>query len=255
VATITGWLASLGLPEYPQRFAENGIDLRYLTDQDLEKIGVLLGHRRKMLAAIAALSGAAPVMPQFAKPPEPNPRDDGERRQLTVMFTDQPAPSPSGVHITIKDCEERKFKSLRYRQRVYHVSLCVCGHNVNALRMLFTQLEVLAQDRPIFVPFNKHDILSKEHFVYLRLKKFANSQTRQTVSSGSLGFHRLSEQRPRYTSFRSVLMISIGQRLSRSGFDSSPCWKRPPILWRWSVKTVSGHRSRIARGRTMLRND
>jgi hypothetical protein len=51
VATITGWLASLGLPEYAQRFAENGIDvsvLRYLTDQDLEKIGVLLGHRRKM---------------------------------------------------------------------------------------------------------------------------------------------------------------------------------------------------------------
>jgi SAM domain (Sterile alpha motif) len=45
VATITEWLASLGLPEYAQRFAENGIDvlvLRYLTDQDLEKIGVLL---------------------------------------------------------------------------------------------------------------------------------------------------------------------------------------------------------------------
>src|SRR5215469_3718538 len=63
VAAITEWLASLGLPEYAQRFAENGIDvsvLRYLTDQDLEKIGVLLGHRRKMLAAIAELSGAAP---------------------------------------------------------------------------------------------------------------------------------------------------------------------------------------------------
>jgi SAM domain (Sterile alpha motif) len=59
VATITEWLASLGLPEYAQRFAENGIDfsvLRYLTDQDLEKIGVLLGHRRKMLAAIAEKS-------------------------------------------------------------------------------------------------------------------------------------------------------------------------------------------------------
>jgi hypothetical protein len=61
VATITEWLASLGLPEYAQRFAENGIDasvLRYLTDQDLEKIGVLLGHRRKMLAAIAELASA-----------------------------------------------------------------------------------------------------------------------------------------------------------------------------------------------------
>jgi SAM domain (Sterile alpha motif) len=43
VATITEWLASLGMSEYAQRFTENGIDvsvLRYLTDQDLEKIGV-----------------------------------------------------------------------------------------------------------------------------------------------------------------------------------------------------------------------
>jgi class 3 adenylate cyclase len=91
VVTITEWLASLGLSEYAQRFAENGIDvsvLRYLTDQDLEKIGVLLGHRRKMLAAIAELSGAAPVMPQPASPAEEKRRHDAERRQLTVMFTD-----------------------------------------------------------------------------------------------------------------------------------------------------------------------
>src|SRR5262249_8497168 len=91
VATITEWLASLGLPEYAQRFAENGIDvsvLRYLTDQDLEKIGVLLGHRRKMLAAIAELSGAIPVMPQPASPPDEKRWHDAERRQLTVMFTD-----------------------------------------------------------------------------------------------------------------------------------------------------------------------
>jgi class 3 adenylate cyclase len=91
VATITEWLASLGLPEYAQRFAENGIDvsvLRYLTDQDLEKIGVLLGHRRKLLAAIAELSGAAPVMHQPASPPEEKGRHDAERRQLTIMFTD-----------------------------------------------------------------------------------------------------------------------------------------------------------------------
>ena len=87
VATITEWLASLGLPEYAQRFAENGIDvsvLRYLTDQDLEKIGVLLGHRRKMLAAIAELSGAAPAMPQPASQPEEKRRHDAERR--AVLF-------------------------------------------------------------------------------------------------------------------------------------------------------------------------
>src|SRR5215469_13657896 len=93
VATITEWLASLGLPEYAQRFADNSIDdvsiLRHLTDQDLKEIGVSLGHRRKILASIAEqLAGAAPARSQPAAPPEPKPRDDAERRQLTVMFTD-----------------------------------------------------------------------------------------------------------------------------------------------------------------------
>ena len=57
---IADWLEKLGMSEYAQRFAENGIDvaaLRHLTDQDLKDIGVLLGHRRKMLAAIAELAG------------------------------------------------------------------------------------------------------------------------------------------------------------------------------------------------------
>jgi class 3 adenylate cyclase len=89
VATITEWLASLGLSEYAQLFAENDITvLRHLTDQDLKEIGVSLGHRRKILASIAELAGAAPTTSQPAAPPEPTPRDDAERRQLTVMFTD-----------------------------------------------------------------------------------------------------------------------------------------------------------------------
>jgi class 3 adenylate cyclase len=88
---IADWLKKLGMSEYIQRFAENDIDvsvLRHLTDQDLKEIGVSLGHRRKMLVAIAELAGAAPVTPQPAAPPEPKPHDDAERRQLTVMFTD-----------------------------------------------------------------------------------------------------------------------------------------------------------------------
>jgi class 3 adenylate cyclase/predicted ATPase len=90
VATITEWLASLGMSEYAQRFADNRIDdvsiLRDLTDQDLNGIGVPLGHRRKMLRAIGEMVGAAPTQMQPA--PEPTPRDDAERRQLTVVFTD-----------------------------------------------------------------------------------------------------------------------------------------------------------------------
>ena len=64
---ISEWLEQLGLEQYAQRFAENGIDisvLRHLTDQDLKDIGVLLGHRRKMLAAITDPSG---LVPSFAE--------------------------------------------------------------------------------------------------------------------------------------------------------------------------------------------
>ena len=88
---IAEWLEKLGMSEYAQRFAENGIDtsvLRYLTDQDLEKIGVLLGHRRKMLAAIAEFAGAAPAVSKPVLAAEPKTRDSAERRQVTVMFSD-----------------------------------------------------------------------------------------------------------------------------------------------------------------------
>ena len=63
---IAEWLESIGLPEYAQRFAENGIDLsvlRDLTDQDLKDLGVLLGHRRKILRAIAELDDATRSKP------------------------------------------------------------------------------------------------------------------------------------------------------------------------------------------------
>ena len=86
------WLESIGLREYAKRFAENAIDLsilRDLTDQDLKELGVLLGHRRKMLRAIAELdvtTSIAPAPP--ATKPEREPSDEPERRHLTVMFCD-----------------------------------------------------------------------------------------------------------------------------------------------------------------------
>jgi len=61
---IAEWLVSIGLSEYAQRFADNGIDLsviRDLTEQDLKDLGVVLGHRRRILRAIAELDGVAPV--------------------------------------------------------------------------------------------------------------------------------------------------------------------------------------------------
>jgi class 3 adenylate cyclase/tetratricopeptide (TPR) repeat protein len=79
------------LSEYAGRFAENGIDISVLpdlTDQDLKDIGVLLGHRRKILRAISELAGTSTATLPPAAAPEPNQGHDAERRQVTVMFTD-----------------------------------------------------------------------------------------------------------------------------------------------------------------------
>ena len=91
---VADWLEKLGMPEYAQRFVENRIDfsvLPDLTDQDLEKLGVVLGDRRKMLRAIANLEvqkSADVVTVAAAAPPRPSPLDTAERRQVTVMFSD-----------------------------------------------------------------------------------------------------------------------------------------------------------------------
>src|SRR5438876_1498647 len=86
---IAEWLASIGLGEYTQRFAANAIDLsvvRDLTEQDLKDLGVLLGHRRKILRAIAELDGVARAPTETTT--EPALRDEPERRHLTVMICD-----------------------------------------------------------------------------------------------------------------------------------------------------------------------
>jgi class 3 adenylate cyclase len=88
---IADWLEKLNLGQYAQRFAENDIDfsvLRHLTDADLEKIVVSLGHRRKILAAITELPGASPSKHEPTEGVEPKPRETAERRQVTVMFSD-----------------------------------------------------------------------------------------------------------------------------------------------------------------------
>jgi hypothetical protein len=85
------WLEKLSLSECAQRFAENGISvaaLPHLTDQDLKDIGVLLGHRRILLAAIGQLASAPPATPEPAVETKPKPQEAAERRQVTVMFSD-----------------------------------------------------------------------------------------------------------------------------------------------------------------------
>ena len=98
---ITDWLTKLGLPEYAG-IAENGIDvsvLPHLTDQDLKDIGVLLGHRRKILAAVAELPGKS----QSASRPFP-PLVEARDRHTT----EPPQPAPVAPHPTEAMGERRK---------------------------------------------------------------------------------------------------------------------------------------------------
>ena len=88
---IGNFLEKLGMPEYGECFAQNKIDLSvlpHLTDQDLKDIGVPLGHRRKMLAAIRGLPGELPVASKTVPTGEAKAQDTAERRQVTVMFSD-----------------------------------------------------------------------------------------------------------------------------------------------------------------------
>jgi class 3 adenylate cyclase len=95
---VVVWLRSLGLGKYEAIFRENDIDetvLPNLTAEDLKELGVAsLGHRRKLLDAIAALrsdaSGKTPSVDTATTSSDPSahPEDRAERRQVTVMFSD-----------------------------------------------------------------------------------------------------------------------------------------------------------------------
>jgi hypothetical protein len=97
---VVDWLEKLGLGQYAQRFAENDISfsiLPDLTDQDLKDIGVSLGHRRQLLREIANLdktAAASPSTPALTEPAiaapmvVPHAEATGERRHVTVMFSD-----------------------------------------------------------------------------------------------------------------------------------------------------------------------
>jgi class 3 adenylate cyclase len=92
---VVVWLRSLGLGKYEATFRENEIDetvLPGLTAEDLKELGVAaLGHRRKLLDAIAALRGNPNATPAATPGPaavDASPRDTAERRQVTVMFSD-----------------------------------------------------------------------------------------------------------------------------------------------------------------------
>src|SRR6476659_2008667 len=107
-------LKKLGMSEYAERFAENGISiaaLPHLTDQDLKDIGVLLGHRRIMLAAISKLAGAAFATPEPTAGADPTPQDAGERHQFApIPASVSPPPTSPPVEIA----GERRYLTVMF---------------------------------------------------------------------------------------------------------------------------------------------
>jgi class 3 adenylate cyclase/tetratricopeptide (TPR) repeat protein len=104
---IEAWLQGLGLERYVQAFRDNEIDwevLPKLTADDLTEIGVTaVGHRRKLLDAIASLGTSAPTAAVSAAISAASARADAERRQLTVMFCDLVGSTPLSARLDPED--------------------------------------------------------------------------------------------------------------------------------------------------------
>jgi class 3 adenylate cyclase len=104
---VAEWLCGLGLDQYVPAFRANDIDeevLRRLTGEDLRELGVTsIGHRRRLLDAIAALgTPEAPLAPT----PVPVAANEAERRQLTVMFCDLVGSTPLSARYDPEDLRE-----------------------------------------------------------------------------------------------------------------------------------------------------
>src|SRR6202790_1855738 len=109
------WLRGLGLGQHEAAFRENEIDgdvLPNLTADDLKELGVtVVGHRRKLLTAIASLDRSLPASDMAATVPPPPPRDQhaqdtAERRQLTVMFVDLVGSTALSARLDPEDMRE-----------------------------------------------------------------------------------------------------------------------------------------------------
>ena len=93
---VGAWLEELGLAQYRTLFADQAIDsdvLPEVTDDDLERLGVPLGHRKKLIKAIDDLLGRESTGQQTPVKLARQ-RQDAERRQLTVLICDMVDSTP-----------------------------------------------------------------------------------------------------------------------------------------------------------------
>jgi class 3 adenylate cyclase len=88
---VATWLQGVGLERHEAVFRDNLIDMdvvRELTENDLEKLGLALGDRKRIMKAIASLPALETAAPPTLIGAAPRTRDEAERRPVTVMFCD-----------------------------------------------------------------------------------------------------------------------------------------------------------------------
>ena len=134
-ASIGNWLDDIGLGKYAETFADNDIDLEILPDlsnDDLKELGLSLGHRKRLLRAIADLTpidvsssetmGASLATETLSQ--------EAERRQLTVMFVDMVGSTELSGRL---DPEDLRTLMQRYQSAVAEVIETNSGYLANWL--------------------------------------------------------------------------------------------------------------------------
>src|SRR5262249_13323142 len=91
MSNLRDWLRKNKLEQYADAFEANDIDLDILselTEHDLEKLGVSLGNRRRLVKAISVRARGESIMPVPVPEVQPGVSNEAERRQVTVLFCD-----------------------------------------------------------------------------------------------------------------------------------------------------------------------
>jgi class 3 adenylate cyclase/tetratricopeptide (TPR) repeat protein/ABC-type lipoprotein export system ATPase subunit len=108
--TIEDWLSQLGLGKYMEAFVQNDVDLRalsHVTEADLRELGVSLGHRKIILAAINEL----PLISPSLETSQPHTQESGQeqiadRRLLSVLFCDLVGSTALSAQLDPEDMHE-----------------------------------------------------------------------------------------------------------------------------------------------------
>jgi class 3 adenylate cyclase/tetratricopeptide (TPR) repeat protein/ABC-type lipoprotein export system ATPase subunit len=108
--TIEDWLSQLGLSKYMEAFVQNDVDLRalsHVTEADLRELGVSLGHRKIILAAINELPLTSPSLETSQPHTQESPQEPtADRRLLSVLFCDLVGSTALSAQLDPEDMHE-----------------------------------------------------------------------------------------------------------------------------------------------------